>query len=266
MAVTIYYEGKFLVPTSVEAAADMPEKWASALVAQASKINDRRIAKIPDQGTFITKIADPSNHKFAPMVDSAFVSQSGVAAADIIRGQYKNLSDSFNHWNDKLALAFATEGGVVAKRFVDQVNNSKTNWADAIAQRTLRLTGDKIRGMLASQAPYWMTGDYKANQMTNGHELLAGAPYDLTNGVLRQQFRAAVMGLIVQAGLTIIKADFLASVITAQNTALNALCSAYADAAIDPFAEPDAPATGYCGFVFTDPEFKLHVRIQHTTV
>jgi len=266
MAVTIHYEGKFLVPVSVEASADMPEKWAASLVANASRINDRRIAKIPDSGTFGTKIAGPSTAKFAPMVDAAFVSDAGVGAADIIRSQYKNLADSFDHWQDKLSLAFATVDGVIAKRFVDQVNNSKTAWADGAARRTLRLTGDKIRGMLASQAVYWATGDFKANQMTNGHELLAGAPYDLTQGVLRQQFRAAMMNLIVQGGLIIIKSDFLAATITAQNTRLCALATMFQDAALDECAEPDAAPTGYWGFAFTDPELKLHVRIQETTV
>jgi hypothetical protein len=259
---TKVYEGKFLVPVSVEAAADMPIKWAAGLVNNASTINDRRIAKIPDEGTFGTKVADPSSAKFAPMIDAAFVSQSGRGQADLIRLQYKNLASSFNHWNDKLNLAFATVDGVVAKRFKDQVNNSKDNWADAIASKTLRLTGDKIRGMLASQAVYWATGDYKANQMTNGHELLAGAPYDLTQGVLRQQFRSAMMGLIVQAGILILAADFNAAVITAQNTLLNALAAMYQDVLLDPFVEPLAANNSYFGFVWTDPEFKLHVKIQ----
>jgi hypothetical protein len=264
MAVIIHYEGKFLVPVSVEAAADMPIKWAAGLVNNAATINDRRVAKIPDEGTFGTKVADPSSAKFSPMIDAAFVSQSGRTQADLIRLQYKNLADSFNHWNDKLNLSFATVDGVVAKRFKDQVNNSKDNWSDAIAKKTLRLTGDKVRGQLASQAVYWATGDYKANQMTNGHELLAGGPYDLTQGVLRQQFRSAMMGLIVQSGLLIIAADFNAAVITAQNTRLCALATMYNDAGLDPYAEPNAPATGYFGFVWTDPEFKLHVRIQET--
>lgn len=259
---TKVYEGKFLVPVSVEASADMPIKWAAGLTNNAETINSRRIEKIPDEGTFGTKVAGPSSAKFAPMIDAAFVSQSGRVQADLIRLQYKNLADSYNHWNDKLNLAFATVGGVVASRFKDQVNNSKDNWADAIAKKTLRLTGDKIRGMLASQAVYWATGDYKANQMTNGHELLAGAPYDLTQGVLRQQFRAAMMGLIVQAGVLIIAADFNAAVITAQNTSLNALAAAYQDVLLDPFVEPLAANNSYFGFVWTDPEFKLHVKIQ----
>lgn len=266
MAVEIHYEGKFLVPSSVEPSGDMPTKWADGLTNNASRINDRRIEKIPDEGTFAAKVALPSSTKFSPMIDSAFVSQAGRNQANIIRLQYKNLSDSYDQWNNKLALAFATVDGTVAKRFKDQVNNSKDNWAAAVAKKTLRLTGDKIRGMLATQSIYWATGDVNANQMTNGHELLAGAPYDLTQGVLRQQFRAAMTNLIVQAGILIIGADFLAAEITAQNARLIALANMFQDAALDPMAEPDAAPTGYFGFVYDDPIFKLHVRIQETSI
>lgn len=264
MVSVIHYEGKFLVPASVEPAGDMPQKWADGLVANAAVINDRRIAKIPDEGVFQTKIADPSNAKYSPMIDADFVSQSGRNQANISRLQYKNLTKSFNHWNDKLDLMFATVDGVVAKRFKDQVNNTKDVWAEVIAGKTLRLTGDKVRGRLASQAVYWMTGDRNANQMTNGHVLLAGAPFDLTKGVLRQQFRAAAMNLIVQAGVLIIESDFNADEIAAQNTRLNALADAFNSAGLDDFAEPDAPANSHFGYVWADPEFFLHVRLQES--
>ncbi len=134
------------VPVTVEPSGDMPDKWANGLTSNATRINDRRIQKIPDSGTFNSKVAGPSSVSFAPMVDSAFVSKKGRTAANVTRAQYKNLADGFDKWNDKLALAFATVDGVVAKRFVDQVNNSKNNWASAVASKTLRATGDRIRG------------------------------------------------------------------------------------------------------------------------
>lgn len=266
MAVLIHYEGKFVVPTSVGVAGDMPTKWASGLTNNAGLINDRRKAKIPDEGTFQTVIAEKSTTKWSPMVDPAFVSQAGRNQANIVRAQYKNLADAFVQWDTKLSLAFAEVGGVAAKRFIDQVNNSKDLWANEMGRKTLRLTGDKIRGLLATQGVYWATGDPNANEMTNGHELLTGAPFDLTLGFLRQQFRSAMMALIVQAGLSIIAADFLAAEFTAQNTALNALASMFADVSLDPFAEPDTAPTGFFGFVFEDPDYKLHIRIQETSV
>ena len=268
MPVTIHYEGKFLIPTSVEAAADMPTKWANGLVNNATLINDRRKEKVGDEGTFQTKVAEPSSAKFSPMIDSGFVSQSGRDADNIKRSQYKNLAGAFNHWNDKLDLAFATVDGVEARRFKDQVNNSKDNWASIAAQKTLRITGDKIRGMYAPQAIYWMTGDHLANQMTNGHTLVAGAPYDFTGASgLGQTFRAAMVNLLTQAGILILDSDMLAAELTAQNTRLNALAEMFKAAAIDSFVEPDTPATNsYIGYVYNDPDFLLHVRIQETTV
>ncbi|GAI24803.1 unnamed protein product, partial [marine sediment metagenome] len=225
---------KITVPTSVEVAGDMPDKWADGLTNNAERMNDRRIAKIPDEGTFQSKVAVPSTNKFSPMIDSAFESNSGRNQANIIRAQYKNLANSFDDWDAKLALAFATVDGVVAKRFVDQVNNSKDRWATAVAAKTLRATGDKIRGTILGQACYWLTGDYRANQMTNHLELVAGAPYDYTYYAMKGPFKAGFMGKIVQALIMILNADFLAAEITAQNTRVNALCQIYRDTVVAP--------------------------------
>jgi hypothetical protein len=261
----IVLEAKFDVPTSVEPSADMPEKWADGLTSNAARINDRRIEKVPDSGTFETLIAAPSSTKFQPFVKDNFVSQSGRLAANVKRSQYKNLASSYNQWNDKAALAFATVDGVVAKRFKDQVNNSKDNWADAVAAKTLRITGDGIRGRLASQAVYWLTGDPLANGMTNGVTLIEGGPYNFVVAGLNQQFRAAMMNLITQAGILILDADMLAAELTVQNTRLNALAEAFNAGVIDAFAEPDDPATSYLGFVFNDPIYQLYARLQITT-
>lgn len=255
---------KITVPTSVEPAGDQPDKWAAGLVANAALINDRRIAKIPDEGTFQSKVAGPSSAKWQPMIDPAFVSESGRNQANIIRAQYKNLADNFNHWNDKLALAFATVDGVVAKRFVDQCNNSKDNWATEVSRKTLRATGDKIRGTILGQALYWMTGDYRANQMTNYFELIDGAPYDFTYSGARSAFKAGFMGMLVRALIMILNADFLAAEITAQNTRLALYCNTlkeFAPPAVKGFVAGGGPLDSLCDFEYADPELKFHGRI-----
>ena len=198
------------------------------------------------------------------MIDAAFVSQSGRNQANIIRAQYKNLAGSFDHWNDKLALSFATVDGVVAKRFKDQVNNSKDNWATAVANKTLRATGDKVRGTILGQAVYWMTGDYKANQMTNHLEIVAGAPYDFSHSGLKAAFRAAFMAKAVQGLMMILNADMLAAEITAQNVELTAVCNHLRDATVAP-VKPFQPAPGATDsmslFVYDDPELILRCRV-----
>lgn len=262
MADEVKLDIKITVPTSVEPAGDMPDKWAAGLVNNAEVINDRRIAKIGDEGTFQSKVAVPSSNKFSPMIDAAFVSQSGRNQANIIRAQYKNMAGAFDHWNDKLALSFATVDGVVAKRFKDQVNNSKDNWATAVANKTLRATGDKIRGTILGQASYWMTGDYRANQMTNHLEIVDGAPYDFTPSGMRSVWKAAVMGKTVQALILILNSDFLAAEITAQNGVLAFVCDSYKSAGVvKPFISGGGATDSLYQFEYADPELILHCRI-----
>lgn len=264
MADEIKLDIKITVPTSVEVAGDMPIKWAGGLTNNAELINDRRVAKIPDEGVFQSKIAVPSTNKFSPMIDAAFISQSGRNQANIIRAQYKNLANSFDDWDVKLGLAFATVDGVVAKRFKDQVNNSKDRWATAVAAKTLRATGDKIRGTILGQAAYWMTGDYKANQMTNHMELVGGAPYDFTHAGFASVFKAGLMGKLVQALMMILNADFLAAEVTAQNTVLSLYCDRLRDNIVAPvksFVVGGGATDCLCQFEYADPTLLLHNRI-----
>jgi len=264
MADEIKLDIKITVPVSVEPAGDMPDKWADGLTTNAERINDRRQEKIPDEGTFQSLVAVPSSNKYSPMIDSAFISERGRNQANIIRAQYKNLANSFDDWNTKLALAFATVDGVVAKRFKDQVNNSKDRWATAVADKTLRATGDKIRGLILTQALFWMTGDYRANQMTNYMEIVSGAPYDFTYAGARSAFKAGLMGLLMSGLTSILDADFLAAEITAQNTKINLFCNTLKDFAVAPvkgFVPGGGPLDSLCDFEYSDPELLLHARV-----
>ncbi|MBA7557173.1 hypothetical protein ES705_49911 [subsurface metagenome] len=189
------------------------------------------------------------------MIDAAFVSNSGKNQANIIRSHYKNLAGAFNHWNDKLALAFATVDGVEAKRFKDQVNNSKDNWATAVAQKTLRATGDKIRGTLLGQVLYWMTGDYRANQMTNGMEVVDGAPYLFTSAVGKATWKAGMMGALVRSMVTILDADFLAAEFTAQNSNLASFCTQVKSGGVKAFIQDGGALDSLFRFEYDDPPF-----------
>ena len=264
MADEVKLDIKVTIPASVEAAADMPTKWAGGLVNNAALINDRRIAKIGDEGAFQSKIAGPSSAQYAPMVDAGFVSESGRNQANIIRSQYKNLGDSYNHWNDKLALAFATVDGVVAKRFVDQVNNSKDNWATAVANKTLRATGDKIRGTILGQVGYWMVGDYKANQMVNHMEIVDGGPYDYARAELRQCFRTGIMQHLTASLIRILDSDMLAAELTIQNDILENFATHFRDtfvAPVKPFVVGGIATDSLFQFEWADPELKFHARV-----
>ncbi len=262
MADDVQFDITITIPVSVEAAGDMPNKWASGLTNNAELINDRRKEKIPDEGTFQSKIAVPSSTKYSPMIDAAFLSQAGRNRANINRAQYKNLADNFNHWNDKLDLSFAEVDGVVAKRFKDQVNNSKDNWATEVAAKTLRATGDKIRGTILGQALFWTTGDPLANGMTNLMAIIDGGPYQAIHIGRAQAFRAAMMGMQVQACIQIITADFLVAEIAAQNTRLQNLCNAMIEpGVVKSIVVGGGAADSLYQFEYADPTYLLHVRM-----
>lgn len=261
MANEVKLDIKVTVPLYVEPAGDMPDRWAEGLVNNAMRMKDRMLEVLPNDGEYQSRVAEISNQKWKGMIDPGFVSKSGKNQANIIRAQYKGLADAYNKFMEKYGLAFATVDGVEAKRFKEQVNNSKDIWANGVAKSTLRITGDRIRGLIIPQAIYWMTGDPLANRMNNHLELLAGNPYDFTKAGLRQQFRSAVTSLLMTAGMTILKADMEAAEVTAQNTRLVDLANAFADAMVKPFVVGGIATDSLLEYEFADPEFKLHARI-----
>lgn len=252
---------KVTIPAAVEPAADQPNKWASGLVHNATIINERRIAKLGDEGTFNALVATPSSAGFAPMIDAAFVSKSGRNQANIVRAHYKNLSTGFNKYNDKLDLMFATVDGVPAKRFVDQVNNSKDNWATRAGAKTLRSTGDRIRGLLLPQVIHWMVADPRASQMTNAMTIIAGAPYNFVAEGLLTAFKAGFMGKLTHALMTILNADYNAAEILAQNTELAAFCTALEAATVKPFVAGGVATDSLADFEYIDPTLVFHARV-----
>lgn len=261
MADVIVLDFRITIPNTVEAAADMPERWASGLTNNAEVINSRRIEKIGSSGDFETKVAAPSNAAFKPMIDAAFVSKSGRSKDNIARNHYKNLSNSFNQYNDKLDQAFATVDGIPAKRFKEQVNNNKNAWAEAVADKTLRATGDRIRGLILPQALYWMTGDPLANGMTNAFTLIAGAPYDFVKAGLNRSFKSATMPKLTQSLIAILDADMLAAEMTIQNDFLALLGNAFKDAAVKTFVVAGGATDSLLKYEYTDPTLTLHGRI-----
>jgi hypothetical protein len=261
MANEVKLDLKITVPVSLEPAGDMPDKWAEILNANAQRIYDRLMAVLPDEGTFASRLAEPASQKWKPMIDAAFVSQAGNSQKNIQRTHYKKLAEAYNKFVEKYGRAFATVDGVFAKWFKDQVNNAKDRWAIAVSKSTLRLTGDRIRGLVLPQIAYWMTGDAKANKFTEHVEVIGGSPYDFTKSGLRQQFRSAVTGLLISTGMNIIRADMEAAEIAAQNDRLITLANSYAGAAVKPFVVGGGATDSLLEYEFSDPEIKLHARI-----
>ncbi|MBI4712238.1 MAG: hypothetical protein HY762_02885 [Planctomycetes bacterium] len=269
MATVIKTKVRLHIPEIFPIRDDMADKWANGLVNNATLMYQRLRDKIPDAGLFDQKLATPANLRYGPYVPDAYVSRSERDAAGIRNAHYKNLMTGYDHWDEKLALAFETVDGVEAKRFKDQVNNSKDSWSSRMAGKTLRFTGDKIRGRGVSViAAFWLTDDPLAGSMVREgqDEILVGGPYNTALTGMRTAFRAALVQKITQAGVLIVNSDFNADMILAQNTAMATLLTGLADPAkADTFQATPAPDKSYCSFVkVADGPFYLEIQVVLT--
>ncbi|MFA5794140.1 MAG: hypothetical protein WC980_03630 [Candidatus Brocadiia bacterium] len=261
MADDVKLDIKITVPVSLEPAGDMPDRWVEGLVNNALRMRDRALEVLPDEGKFQSRVAEVANQKWKGMIDPSFVSQSGLTQKNIQRAHYKGLAGAYAKFREMYEKAFATVDGVVAKFFKDRVINAKDRWANAVANTILRITGDRIRGMIVPQVIYWMTGDPKANKFTEHSEVINGGPYDFTKPGIRQQFRSAASSLLITAGVNILKADMEAAEIAAQNARLVELANAYRATAVKPFVVGGGATDSLLEYEFSDPEIKLHARI-----
>lgn len=246
MAFVKKFELKLYVPPNWEVAADMVERWATNLKNAATHMNDRRQAKIPDDGTFVLKLATPANQGFSPFVDSGFMSKSDRPADAIKATHAKNINTAFNRWNDKINEAFATKDGIVARDFKERVDNSKDRWAERIGAKSLRFTGDKIRGLgVAPVAAYWLVGDLLAQQWVEGAYLADGAPYNIARDRQRVALKAAVQQRLIQGGVMVVNQELQPAALLAENTVTADLLTGMRDTLkCDAFEA--VPATGKC--------------------
>jgi len=256
-----------LVPDYQQVAADMEAKYADGLVINATRINERRKAKIGDDGTYIAKMAGPSNIGYTPMIKDDFVSRKGRNATEIGTAHGKNAQDSFNKWNDNLELQFAEVDGIKAKRFVDNVVNKKSNWSDETGKKLLRLTGDKIRGRGVSAINAALLVGYNAalDWFRAGDVWEGGAPYNIAVAGLEGSLKMGINQQVIRAGLTIFQSGFNADTITRKNTDMMNFLNGMRDTAkCDEFKLTTGDTDTYCRFVLNGALFQLEVQVGLT--
>lgn len=236
------------VPETWEVTGDMADNWEKHLQDAAANIKDKLDAKLPDDGTFIRTLVDPSSNGYAPMLNTDFVSKGERTNANIRSTRQSNMAKSFVQWKENLAKAFATVDGVVAKSFKDKVTAAKDRWAIKMANGALRFTGDKIRGRsVAPITAYYIVGDNRATVWGGQGDTLDGDPYNIARDGERTALKAAILQRIVQGGTMITNSGGSADEILAQNKVNASLLSGLRDTAkADAFVDTPAPDTCYC--------------------
>lgn len=261
------FELKLYVPATWEVSGDMPDRWANGLKNNAEIINDRRQEKVPDDGTFINKMATPASKGYAPYVPSGYISKRGRAAESIRGSHTENLKDAFERWNTNLNRVFATVDGVVAKVFKEKVDNAKDRWAIKVGDKVLWFTGDRIRGRSVTPiAAFYLVGDERAQGWVRESDLVDGAPYSIASDREANALKAAIQQRLVQGGQLIVNCEYHPDAIAAENAVNASLLSKLRDTTkADAFVAAPTADKCFCSWVL-DPTglFYLHIQVGIT--
>ncbi|MFH1231742.1 MAG: hypothetical protein V1709_09630 [Planctomycetota bacterium] len=260
------FEVKLYVPENVEVSGDMPDRWAGNLKNSSEVINSRRQAKIPDDGTFILKMAGRAAQNFREFVNPAYTTKGGRNQEDVQNTHKSNIVVAFNSWNDKINKAFETQDGVPAKLFKQMIDASKDRWALRAGAKTLRLTGDKIRGRgVAPIASLYLAGDTRAKAWIREADYADGEPYSITQTGHEPTLKVAMQQRFVQGGLSVIDSEFSTSVLTRQNTMNTDILNGLRDPArCDAFVTTPAPDKCFCVWEMDGNILFLHIQVGVT--
>ena len=233
---------KIVMPIDItqQAPESMSDLWGKSMGEKAELINQRRLIRIPDEETYLNRLADSAEEKYRNYPNPAFMSRHGLNASDISANHASNIKKGFDKYNEAWQYMFETVDGVPAKRFKDKVARSKTAYGKGVAARTLPMTGfkDEGRGPVAI-AGLWLTGDQTVlRDLRSGDRVEAGGPLLICAPQERSGFKSALVQRLIQAGAVILKANLTDSVISAHNDRTNNLVQHFLDPGLglNPFA------------------------------
>ncbi|MBI4712874.1 MAG: hypothetical protein HY762_06215 [Planctomycetes bacterium] len=256
---------KILVPVapSVTPHPDMSTKRVETLKNDAEIINDRRKARVPDEGTY-AQLISPAADKFKERVNFPTPTQGDRNADDIYTMQRSKITRAYTKYNDGLDYAFEEVDGVVAKRFKDKVDASQSNWDEEAAKGTLRFTGSRARGrQVASVMGYWLTGDQQALQrLPEGSIVVAGGPYDIALADLKATLRTSMTQILVQTGIIISESGYHPDMFTRHNTRIKNMLEKLSDPLkAAAWVTTRIADKSYCVWFVEDGQLKLETQI-----
>ena len=267
MAFNKKFELKLYVPASWGPAGDMPLRWRDNLKNAAQYMYDRLTAKIPDDGTYINDLATPASKAYRSMLDPAFVSKGGRTSGNIKDAHAKNIGRKFSQWLTNLTKSFATVDGVQAKSFKEKIDGAIDHWAASVADKSIRLTGDKIRGRsVAPIVSFFLVGDERATSWVKQGDMVDGLPYNITTVLERNAVKASIQQKLIQGGMMVINSEYQQAVIDEQNAINAALLTKLRETArCDAFVATPAVDKCYCSWEMDGNLLMLHVQVGLTT-
>ena len=257
---------KLIVPvaTIITPHPDMSAKRVTNLKAHAETFNQHRKIRLPDEGAYAQILATPAADKFKERVSFPTPTQGDRSAADIYAMQRGKILRSYNKYNDALDAVFAEEDGVIAKRYIQAVEEKQSNWDEEVARTTLRFTGSRTWGrQVASVMGDWLTGDKKTTgRLPEGAQVISGGPYDIALADLRAALRTALTQLLIQSGVIITESGYDPAMFTRHNGRIKSLLENMSDALkASDWVSTVTPDKSYCVWYMEDGQLKLETQI-----
>jgi hypothetical protein len=260
MPFTRKFELKLYVPPSNEPAGDMPEKWAETLGNNAQRIYDRLMEKIPDEGTFIKLMVDPSTNEYANLLNPAYRSKRGRSADEIKQAKFTNMASSFERWFARVTERF----GNGAAQFKQSLANAKSWWATRVGAKTLRFTGDRIRGLgPTAVAAYWLVGDSRSREWLRAGDESDGTPTDIAREAEEPTLKAAIQQRLIQGGMLVVNSDYQNTAMDVQNARNASVLNGLRDTAkCDAFSATYDAAKSFCLWRVRPDDGRLYLHLQ----
>ncbi|MBI4711969.1 MAG: hypothetical protein HY762_01480 [Planctomycetes bacterium] len=240
------------------------DQWAESFKLNTGRIIEKLRAKIPDLKAYLENLANPAGRGWKDVINPAFKSKSGADAASLKDKHQSNLNRTYNKFDTALAHIFETIDEEVGKRFKEIIDNKKDLFAEGMADRTLRFTGDKIRGRgITPLAAMWLSGDITvADLLRPGDKILYGGPVDVSKPGLRPQLRAGLVSRLMQSGMAIVYSEYSPTRIATENTLINSFLSALRDNTVyEEFVEPLTPLKSHCGYYMESGQLFLRIQV-----
>ena len=191
MPVVVEYIGpvdKTAIPSDV--VNEIISKWESTLLARRDLIYHRLLTKIPDEPSFLSRIADASADQW-----EAFVSPYYPRADFIKLKQRVKISIAYPRWNSAVIQAFSP-GGI----FEQNVTAKKDRLAQVIY--TLANVGVRYMGWGPGyKAVGALTGDKRITRYIGANETLVGEPVNVFPEGVVKFVRPALIALLTQGAV-----------------------------------------------------------------
>ena len=231
-------------------------QWQKGMVNNSELINLKRKKKIPDQARYESRVAEASVNKYKDFIDPNFISESGLTKKGIVEKHAKKISVGFDKYDKHLDEMFAEDGKLFKQRVAGGVGRYVKN-----AEITMRLTGDRIRGLAAAALiPFWLVADRRIIQLLEHAADIKGKPVNVTEPTLRGPFKAGLEPLLVQAGAIILRADIDKDTIDRMNEIVNRYIAGLQDS--DKYAKFQPGGDSHCDFgLETSGEFYIEAQV-----